>query len=62
MNDTRLVRLMAALDDARTEAQDLLDEMDSTHPAVLPLKRVLKNSSADLKALDVHCEGPAGVW
>jgi hypothetical protein len=61
VNDTRMVRLMAALDDVRCEAQDLLDELPSTNPVVLPLKRVLKNSCADLKALDNHYDGP-GVW
>lgn len=58
MNDTRLVQLMAALDDARTYADDLLEGLDSTNPAVLPLKRVMRHADADLDDLSRHDTTP----
>jgi HD-like signal output (HDOD) protein len=51
MNETRVVRLVAILDEARTEAADLLDELPSTSEYVMKLRRVQKHANQDIKAL-----------
>lgn len=51
MNDSRYQRILATLDDVRTEAVDLLDELTSTDLHVLPLKRVIRHANADIKLL-----------
>lgn len=50
-NETRITRLLALLDDARTEAADLLDELPTTSEWVMKLHRVQKHANQDIKAL-----------
>lgn len=51
MDDSRYRRLLATLDDVRTEAADLIDELPSTDLHVLALKRVMRHANSDIRLL-----------
>lgn len=62
MDDSRLLRITAALDDARTYCDELLDELPSTSPLVLSLKRIQKHADADIDELSRHISAGVGLW
>lgn len=59
MNDSRYRRLLAELDDVRCTAQELLDELPSTDIHALPLRRVVRHCSSDIKLLQAGGRLPA---
>jgi hypothetical protein len=59
VNDSRYQRILATLDDLRTEAADLIDELPSTDLHVLALKRVMRHANSDIRLLQAGGRLPA---
>lgn len=51
MNDSRLASVRAALDDVVKDGVDLMDQLPSTSPYVMALRRAVRHAEEDLKAL-----------
>lgn len=51
MDDSRYRRILAYLDDVRTEAADLLEQLPTTSLYALPLKRIQRHANSDIRLL-----------